>query len=723
MAVFNGMTITSAGENMLAQAIDGQGTLIFTSMSTSTQQISGNLDSIVALTDIKQTVTPTSAVINNNAIQVTGDFTNVSVQQQYDVNTIGLYAKLGNGTEMLFAVASASTPDTIPAQSTPFTFSYVFNVAVSNTAQIVVNIEGGGTSNYNDLFNKPQLNGVDLIGNKTLDDVGAVAKNQGTGNAGKVLGIGENGIVTPMESGGGIPGQDGEDGGYYTPTVTQPTDETMQMSFAASKPSMPPVQPVTINLPSGGDALNGLPSGGTAGQVLSKKTNTDYDAEWTDAPVGGDTYFELVNNNTSVTNGVSLDISGLLANAPSYGGWDDLQNWYRISYRGDSIPALNGFPAEKIISKPIQGIPYFRAFTDQSNQYSLNNTVGFYGSDSDKAITEEGHEVKACSKTYVYIPVDNLPDDTQGAGVIIVYPTESYDYYYIKLNDAFFANNNTGKYNRTNPTYIAAFDSGVLENPLMSIAEYNEQYLKMKDEYLDGYYKNMFAYEPFVTIFKNYFAQMAPKVGIPQTFGKAIYIGGDSLHAYAGGDGKSTDGFVTNWNQYLGFSVVTNAGYAGSTWSELTGGGGLKRAKDLISAGTVYDVIILAWGTNDDTGGNGTIDDVASDAEGATMVAAMKWIITNLRNTFKNTSIGVIIPPPKNTEDGMKTKGDLMIQVCELLHVPFVDMRQYVSISDLGGDTVHLGTGAGKYGAAEASLIMRICQYGDTLYPGNSEST
>lgn len=507
--------------------------------------------------------------------------------------------------------------------------------------------EVGGTSDYNDLFNKPKINNVEVAGDKTASDYGLANEND----------------------------------------------------------------------------VHDIPSGGTAGQMLSKKTNTDYDVEWTDAPVGGDTYFELVNNNTSVTNGVSLDISGLLANAPSYGEWDDLQNWYRMSYRGDSIPALNGFPAEKIISKPIQGIPYFRAFTDQSNQYSLNNAVGFYGSDSDKAITEEGHEVKACSKTYEYIPVDNLPDDTQGAGVIIVYPTESYDYYYIKINDVFFANNNTGKYNRTNPTYIAAFDSGVLENPLMSIAEYNEQYLKMKDEYLDGYYKNMFVYEPFVTIFKNYFAQMAPKVGIPQTFGKAIYIGGDSLHAYAGGDGKSTDGFVTNWNQYLGFSVVTNAGYAGSTWSELTGGGGLKRAKDLISAGTVYDVIILAWGTNDDTGGNGTIDDVASDAEGATMVAAMKWIITNLRNTFKNTSIGVIIPPPKNTEDGMKTKGDLMVQVCELLHVPFVDMRQYVSISDLGSDTVHLGTGAGKYGAVEASLILRICQYGDTLYPDNSEIT
>lgn len=101
---------------------------------------------------------------------------------------------------------------------------------------------------------------------------------------------------------GGIPGQDGEDGGYYTPTVTQPTDETMQMSFAASKPSMPPVQPVTINLPIGGDALNGLPSGGTTGQVLSKKTNTDYDVEWTDAPVGGDTpRQEMQSTDTTVT--------------------------------------------------------------------------------------------------------------------------------------------------------------------------------------------------------------------------------------------------------------------------------------------------------------------------------------------------------------------------------------------------------------------------------------
>ena len=78
----------------------------------------------------------------------------------------------------------------------------------------------GGTTNYNDLTNKPQINGVELSGNKTSDDLGIsgmteeqeeqlnqntqdiqgkVSKDQGTLNAGKVLGIGADGMVTPMD--------------------------------------------------------------------------------------------------------------------------------------------------------------------------------------------------------------------------------------------------------------------------------------------------------------------------------------------------------------------------------------------------------------------------------------------------------------------------------------------------------------------------------------------
>ena len=66
---------------------------------------------------------------------------------------------------------------------------------------------GGGTTDYNDLTNQPQLNGVTLEGNKTLDQIGAVQKNQGSGNSGKYLSVGSDGNVTlsdPPTSGGTV---------------------------------------------------------------------------------------------------------------------------------------------------------------------------------------------------------------------------------------------------------------------------------------------------------------------------------------------------------------------------------------------------------------------------------------------------------------------------------------------------------------------------------------
>lgn len=56
----------------------------------------------------------------------------------------------------------------------------------------------------------------------------------------------------------GKPGEPGEDGGYYTPAVTQPDEDTIQFAFTPSKPDMPAVAPVTVELPvgqgSGGNA-------------------------------------------------------------------------------------------------------------------------------------------------------------------------------------------------------------------------------------------------------------------------------------------------------------------------------------------------------------------------------------------------------------------------------------------------------------------------------------
>lgn len=83
----------------------------------------------------------------------------------------------------------------------------------------------GGASNYNDLKNQPQINGVTLTGNKSSADLGIsemteeqeeqlnqntqdiqgkVDKNQGISNAGKVLGVGNDGMVTAMEPQGNL---------------------------------------------------------------------------------------------------------------------------------------------------------------------------------------------------------------------------------------------------------------------------------------------------------------------------------------------------------------------------------------------------------------------------------------------------------------------------------------------------------------------------------------
>lgn len=75
----------------------------------------------------------------------------------------------------------------------------------------------GGTTNYEKLSNKPKLNGVTLEGNKTLDQVGVLAKNQGASNSGKFLSVGSDGNVVPADApsgggdGSGTPGKDGRE--------------------------------------------------------------------------------------------------------------------------------------------------------------------------------------------------------------------------------------------------------------------------------------------------------------------------------------------------------------------------------------------------------------------------------------------------------------------------------------------------------------------------------
>ena len=74
----------------------------------------------------------------------------------------------------------------------------------------------------------------------------------------------------------GDPGVDGSDGGYYTPTVTKPDENTMRLSFSPSKEGMPAVAETDITLPSGGSSSVAIDSTLTvSGQAADAKAVGD----------------------------------------------------------------------------------------------------------------------------------------------------------------------------------------------------------------------------------------------------------------------------------------------------------------------------------------------------------------------------------------------------------------------------------------------------------------
>lgn len=176
-------------------------------------------------------------------------------------------------------------------------------------------------------------------------------------------------------------------------------------------------------------------------------------------------------NDESFANGVSLDISGIVESYPDYGKWDTLNNWYHTHYLSSgNIAVSNGLLVNKLYSKPIKGECYLRGFAPSGGQYAINNSIRFYGCNNEKALEETGNPCTQCSKTFQYTPIDQLPDGSEGAGVIVIYPQEEYAYYYVQMDAGFYSGGNV---NAKNSTWIAAFNSTVLDNPLMELSAFN----------------------------------------------------------------------------------------------------------------------------------------------------------------------------------------------------------------------------------------------------------
>lgn len=170
MGAYKAAIVTEGGQNMIAQALAENKTIMFTSAKTSSYAypLGTNIVALTGLQDIVQSVIPTNPkVINGNVAQVSARFDNDGITQQYQIQTIGLYAQIEGETEVLFSVTQAITPDEMPIQSSvsPSAFIYNIQLAVQNAAQISVTVNPAGTATVADIM---------AIENPEFDDSGVV---------------------------------------------------------------------------------------------------------------------------------------------------------------------------------------------------------------------------------------------------------------------------------------------------------------------------------------------------------------------------------------------------------------------------------------------------------------------------------------------------------------------------------------------------------------------
>lgn len=158
MGQYRASIITDSGQQLIADALSGGGTVTFTAIKTSSHVYpeGTNIAGLTELQDIVQTVSPSSVqVFNETMIQVSGRFDNSQITQAYFIQTLGLYAKLEAEDEILFAVIQADTPDQMPAQSAVSPSAFVFNIqtTVQQASSISVTVNPAGTVTVEDLQN------------------------------------------------------------------------------------------------------------------------------------------------------------------------------------------------------------------------------------------------------------------------------------------------------------------------------------------------------------------------------------------------------------------------------------------------------------------------------------------------------------------------------------------------------------------------------------------
>ena len=310
-------------------------------------------------------------------------------------------------------------------------------------------------------------------------------------------------------------------------------------------------------------------------------------------------------------------------------------------------------------------------------------------------------------------------------------------YYAFTIDKDFEGLISFGKTGAANPDYVEILEFEDIEtayNPLHDGFPVTSESTTKSEEYV----KESYLEKPVKTIMKDSVSIVSPLNGL-----KWCALG-DSLTDWGGGNcdiGNDADfGFITQIMRETGI-IGTNKGYAGGHWTSdanetdgYTASSAVKNVNDIINGNVDYDIVTIAYGTNSDTNGDGTVEDVADQY--ATMCGAIKWCIEKLITWKPSLQIGIILPPQRadmgtSGNISMRTRGDLIKSVAELYSIPCCDMWRESGINTMTykttnsegeevdayyylSDGLHLGgenrdyNGYKKYGAKLKSFLESI---------------
>ena len=165
MGKYNGAVVTTAGEGVIAQALQGT-KLTWTKMRTSSVAVAAaSIKALTALTGIEQETDITDAsVYSGNVVQVSARFSNEGVATAYLIQTVGIYGQLAGGSETLIAVMTAVTPDEMPVYDAdaPSAFIFTNHLTVQDAASVTMEVSDAGTATVADLQRKLDKAGGDL---------------------------------------------------------------------------------------------------------------------------------------------------------------------------------------------------------------------------------------------------------------------------------------------------------------------------------------------------------------------------------------------------------------------------------------------------------------------------------------------------------------------------------------------------------------------------------